>query len=92
MSQKTSLFFNEFVNLGGGKYPGVSASCFNREDCEMSFVYFQDHIYKLMRSDSYTRFIKSDQYKELLAAKRKVRLINSPSSYAEFIFCTSPKN
>uniref|UniRef100_A0A286XLF9 Regulator of G protein signaling 7 n=1 Tax=Cavia porcellus TaxID=10141 RepID=A0A286XLF9_CAVPO len=31
----------------------------------------QEHIYKLMKSDSYPRFIRSSAYQELLQAKKK---------------------
>uniref|UniRef100_A0A8C7ZQM5 Regulator of G protein signaling 7a n=1 Tax=Oryzias sinensis TaxID=183150 RepID=A0A8C7ZQM5_9TELE len=33
----------------------------------------QEHIYKLMKSDSYSRFIRSSAYQELLQAKKKVQ-------------------
>ncbi|KAM6951903.1 regulator of G-protein signaling 7 isoform 1-T1 [Aplochiton taeniatus] len=33
----------------------------------------QEHIYKLMKSDSYSRFIRSSSYQELLQAKKKVK-------------------
>ncbi|KAM7385417.1 hypothetical protein PAMP_001503 [Pampus punctatissimus] len=33
----------------------------------------QEHIYKLMKSDSYSRFIRSSAYQELLQAKKKQR-------------------
>uniref|UniRef100_A0A8C5G502 Regulator of G-protein signaling 7 n=1 Tax=Gouania willdenowi TaxID=441366 RepID=A0A8C5G502_GOUWI len=33
----------------------------------------QEHIYKLMKSDSYSRFIRSNAYQELLQAKKKVK-------------------
>lgn len=36
----------------------------------------QEHIYKLMKSDSYSRFIRSSAYQELLQAKKKVKKTN----------------
>lgn len=36
---------------------------------------FQEHIYKLMKSDSYSRFIRSSAYQELLQAKKKVKFL-----------------
>jgi len=36
---------------------------------------FQDHIFKLMKNDSYSRYIRSDMYKEFLqGSKKKVTL------------------
>ncbi|KAK3094103.1 hypothetical protein FSP39_024168, partial [Pinctada imbricata] len=41
----------------------------------------QDHIFKLMKSDSYTRYLRSDQYKEFLSGTRKkVRLLPAIAS------------
>lgn len=37
----------------------------------------QEHIYKLMKSDSYSRFIRSSAYQELLQAKKKVTKTDS---------------
>uniref|UniRef100_A0A672QJT1 Regulator of G-protein signaling 7-like n=1 Tax=Sinocyclocheilus grahami TaxID=75366 RepID=A0A672QJT1_SINGR len=37
----------------------------------------QEHIYKLMKSDSYSRFIRSSAYQELLQAKKKVKHLGS---------------
>lgn len=34
----------------------------------------QEHIYKLMKSDSYARFLRSNAYQDLLLAKKKVDL------------------
>lgn len=31
----------------------------------------QEHIYKLMKSDSYARFLRSNAYQDLLLAKKK---------------------
>ncbi|XP_076142257.1 regulator of G-protein signaling 7a isoform X4 [Alosa pseudoharengus] len=43
----------------------------------------QEHIYKLMKSDSYSRFIRSSAYQELLQAKKKVM---APSPKVHCIF------
>uniref|UniRef100_A0A671M8L4 Regulator of G-protein signaling 7-like n=1 Tax=Sinocyclocheilus anshuiensis TaxID=1608454 RepID=A0A671M8L4_9TELE len=37
----------------------------------------QEHIYKLMKSDSYSRFIRSSAYQELLQAKKKVKILSN---------------
>lgn len=37
----------------------------------------QEHIYKLMKSDSYARFLRSNAYQDLLLAKKKVSLKGS---------------
>lgn len=49
-------------------------------DLDIDFVHLcafktvqQEHIYKLMKSDSYSRFIRSSAYQELLQAKKKVK-------------------
>uniref|UniRef100_A0A9J7WV40 Regulator of G protein signaling 7b n=1 Tax=Cyprinus carpio carpio TaxID=630221 RepID=A0A9J7WV40_CYPCA len=51
----------------------------------------QEHIYKLMKSDSYSRFIRSSAYQELLQAKKKVQPQNRPrhtiSGLLIFFFC-----
>lgn len=36
------------------------------------FLTSKDHIYKLMKSDSYSRFLRSNLYQDLLMARKKV--------------------
>uniref|UniRef100_A0A8C6TAD0 Regulator of G protein signaling 7b n=1 Tax=Neogobius melanostomus TaxID=47308 RepID=A0A8C6TAD0_9GOBI len=43
----------------------------------------QEHIYKLMKSDSYSRFIRSSAYQELLQAKKKV----NASPFSKLLLC-----
>lgn len=42
---------------------------------QTAVVLHQEHIYKLMKSDSYSRFIRSSVYQELLQAKKKVKAL-----------------
>lgn len=49
------------------------------------FFFFQDHIFKLMKSDSYSRYLRSDMYKEFLSGTRKkVRLLPAISNFSAF--------
>lgn len=41
----------------------------------------QEHIYKLMKSDSYARFLRSNAYQDLLSAKKKVSLGRAASPF-----------
>uniref|UniRef100_A0AAZ3RKD5 Regulator of G-protein signaling 7 n=1 Tax=Oncorhynchus tshawytscha TaxID=74940 RepID=A0AAZ3RKD5_ONCTS len=50
----------------------------------------QDHIFKLMKSDSYSRFIRSSAYQELLQAKKKVRSSKNKHGCVHYCFLTCP--
>jgi len=39
----------------------------------LSFSGFQEHIFNLMKNDSYSRFIRSDQYKEYKNQMKRIR-------------------
>uniref|UniRef100_A0A674PAW1 Regulator of G protein signaling 7 n=1 Tax=Takifugu rubripes TaxID=31033 RepID=A0A674PAW1_TAKRU len=51
----------------------------------------QEHIYKLMKSDSYSRFIRSSAYQELLQAKKKVKLSSDISRVSPALTSSSHK-
>ncbi|KAK0151792.1 Regulator of G-protein signaling 7 [Merluccius polli] len=44
-----------------------------RDPGRYTFEDAQEHIYKLMKSDSYSRFLRSNSYQELLQARKKVQ-------------------
>ncbi|WAR19436.1 RGS6-like protein [Mya arenaria] len=46
----------------------------------------QDHIFKLMKSDSYSRYIRSDMYKDFLSGTRKKVRLLLPSIASNFTF------
>lgn len=55
--------------------PGQQQVVYCRWKCQFKsfcFLFSQDHIYKLMKSDSYTRFLRSNVYQDLLLARKKV--------------------
>ncbi|XP_029394460.1 regulator of G-protein signaling 7 isoform X8 [Mus pahari] len=61
------------INLDSKSYDKTTQNV--KEPGRYTFEDAQEHIYKLMKSDSYPRFIRSSAYQELLQAKRKGRNI-----------------
>ncbi|KAL1769803.1 regulator of G-protein signaling 7 isoform X1 [Sigmodon hispidus] len=57
------------INLDSKSYDKTTQNV--KEPGRYTFEDAQEHIYKLMKSDSYPRFIRSSAYQELLQAKRK---------------------
>uniref|UniRef100_A0A8C1YYT5 Regulator of G protein signaling 6 n=1 Tax=Cyprinus carpio TaxID=7962 RepID=A0A8C1YYT5_CYPCA len=60
------------INLDSHSYERTSQNL--KDPGRYSFEDAQDHIYKLMKSDSYPRFLRSNAYQDLLLARKKVRL------------------
>uniref|UniRef100_A0AAY5EFL6 Regulator of G protein signaling 7b n=1 Tax=Electrophorus electricus TaxID=8005 RepID=A0AAY5EFL6_ELEEL len=57
------------INLDSKSYDKTTQNV--KDPGRYSFEDAQEHIYKLMKSDSYSRFIRSSVYQELLQAKKK---------------------
>ena len=38
---------------------------------DLFYFSFQEHIFNLMKSDSYSRYLRSDMYKELIGGTKK---------------------
>uniref|UniRef100_A0A286XV73 Regulator of G protein signaling 7 n=1 Tax=Cavia porcellus TaxID=10141 RepID=A0A286XV73_CAVPO len=57
------------INLDSKSYDKTTHNV--KEPGRYTFEDAQEHIYKLMKSDSYPRFIRSSAYQELLQAKKK---------------------
>ncbi|XP_032882701.1 regulator of G-protein signaling 6 isoform X2 [Amblyraja radiata] len=58
------------INLDSHSYEITSQNV--KDPGRYTFEDAQEHIYKLMKSDSYARFLRSNGYQELLQAKRKL--------------------
>ncbi|XP_062831159.1 regulator of G-protein signaling 7 isoform X6 [Anolis carolinensis] len=61
------------INLDSKSYDKTTQNV--KEPGRHTFGDAQEHIYKLMKSDSYPRFLRSSAYQELLQAKKKGRNI-----------------
>nr|XP_029500400.1 regulator of G-protein signaling 6-like [Oncorhynchus nerka] len=57
------------INLDSHSYERTSANL--KDPGRYSYEDAQDHIYKLMKSDSYTRYLRSNAYQNLLIARKK---------------------
>ncbi|KAG8507753.1 Regulator of G-protein signaling 6 [Galemys pyrenaicus] len=60
------------INLDSHSYEITSQNV--KDGGRYTFEDAQEHIYKLMKSDSYARFLRSNAYQDLLLAKKKVSL------------------
>ncbi|XP_051951745.1 regulator of G-protein signaling 6-like isoform X1 [Xyrauchen texanus] len=58
------------INLDSHSYERTSQNL--KDPGRYSFEDAQDHIYKLMKSDSYPRFLRSNAYQDLLLAKKRL--------------------
>ncbi|XP_051730347.1 regulator of G-protein signaling 6 isoform X2 [Ctenopharyngodon idella] len=63
------------INLDSHSYERTSQNL--KDPGRYSFEDAQDHIYKLMKSDSYPRFLRSNAYQDLLLAKKKGKSLTS---------------
>ncbi|XP_039874471.1 regulator of G-protein signaling 6-like [Simochromis diagramma] len=57
------------INLDSHSYERTSQNL--KDPGRYSYEDAQDHIYKLMKSDSYSRFLRSNLYQDLLMARKK---------------------
>ncbi|XP_044515905.1 regulator of G-protein signaling 6 [Gracilinanus agilis] len=57
------------INLDSHSYEKTSQNV--KDPGRYTYEDAQEHIYKLMKSDSYTRFLRSNAYQDLLQAKKK---------------------
>uniref|UniRef100_A0A8C2R9U5 RGS domain-containing protein n=1 Tax=Capra hircus TaxID=9925 RepID=A0A8C2R9U5_CAPHI len=64
------------INLDSHSYEITSQNV--KDGGRYTFEDAQEHIYKLMKSDSYARFLRSSAYQDLLLAKKKVSLEGQP--------------
>uniref|UniRef100_A0A3Q1APN7 Regulator of G protein signaling 6 n=1 Tax=Amphiprion ocellaris TaxID=80972 RepID=A0A3Q1APN7_AMPOC len=70
------------INLDSHSYERTSQNL--KDPGRYSYEDAQDHIYKLMKSDSYTRFLRSNVYQDLLMARKKV--LKRLSSLCRFVY------
>ncbi|XP_043367372.1 regulator of G-protein signaling 7 isoform X2 [Dermochelys coriacea] len=71
------------INLDSKSYDKTTQNV--KDPGRYTFEDAQEHIYKLMKSDSYPRFIRSSAYQELLQAKKKLEnTLDRRTSFEKF--------
>ncbi|KAF7254620.1 Regulator of G-protein signaling 7 [Varanus komodoensis] len=77
------------INLDSKSYDKTTQNV--KEPGRYTFVDAQEHIYKLMKSDSYPRFLRSSAYQELLQAKKKFgNTLDRRTSFEKFTRSVAP--
>ncbi|CAG09218.1 unnamed protein product, partial [Tetraodon nigroviridis] len=77
VAQRVQDIWGEFVAEGAPSSINLDSHSYERTSQNLkdpgrySYEDAQDHIYKLMKSDSYTRFLRSNVYQDLLLARKK---------------------
>uniref|UniRef100_A0A8C6P436 Regulator of G protein signaling 6 n=1 Tax=Nothobranchius furzeri TaxID=105023 RepID=A0A8C6P436_NOTFU len=71
------------INLDSHSYERTSQNL--KDPGRYSYEDAQDHIFQLMKSDSYARFLRSNIYQDLLLARKKVSYTHTPRS----LICTA---
>ncbi|KAM7367691.1 hypothetical protein PAMP_013974 [Pampus punctatissimus] len=78
VAQRAQDIWTEFLSEGAPSSINLDSHSYERTSQNLkdpgrySYEDAQDHIYKLMKSDSYTRFLRSNVYQDLLMARKKV--------------------
>ncbi|XP_032072211.1 regulator of G-protein signaling 7 isoform X8 [Thamnophis elegans] len=73
------------INVDSKSYDKTTQNVKMKEPGRHTFADAQEHIYKLMKSDSYPRFIRSSAYQELLQAKKKLgNTLDRRTSFEKF--------
>ncbi|XP_071962008.1 regulator of G-protein signaling 7-like isoform X2 [Antedon mediterranea] len=78
MQQKTRQIWEDFLSADAPCPINIDSRVMDETRKHMetagryAFDAAEDHIHELMKTDSYPRFLKSEQYKELLSPKKKV--------------------
>ncbi|XP_053301179.1 regulator of G-protein signaling 6 isoform X2 [Pleuronectes platessa] len=77
VAQRAQEIWTEFLAEGAPSSINLDSHSYERTSHNLkdpgrySYVDAQDHIYKLMKSDSYARFLRSNLYQDLLMARKK---------------------
>ncbi|KAM6915712.1 regulator of G-protein signaling 6-like [Xenentodon cancila] len=77
VAQRAQDIWAEFLAEGAPSSINLDSHSYERTNQNLkdpgrySFEDAQDHIYKLMKSDSYSRFLRSNVYQDLLMARKK---------------------
>ena len=80
----TELFLEDFSSIVR-RYTELLFYLLNLLHC---FGVFQEHIFNLMKSDSYSRYLRSEMYKEYVGGAKK-KVLQQPNLHFHFHFAST---